>query len=252
MVRDVLFTAAVLALAAGAGAQVWPPRLVASFPAPPGALDIALGVFEDFILVDGSPPTIYELNGLGGSIINIFTVPVPRGARGLGYTPFNDQALWISNRINGYIYEIPRASLIISSFVCPAGKPYGFTYSDYSRHGEGLFAACPDENLIAKIDPATGSLLSSFRGPASAVIGFDYCLAIDRYSRFLYWDYYGSWQVLDKLPARPRGVAVGVEHRPYDEGICGFVLCADGFIYYYYGYITVGPASLGRVKALFR
>ncbi len=255
MARDLCRVVAVAALAVSAAARAddWPPRMVDSFPAPPGALDIALGVWRLYALVDGNPPTVYELEYGTGSIAETFTLRVPRGARGISYDWYPRRMFYLSNRINGYIYKIPIDTPIVSSFLCPVGTPYGLTYSDvYWRHGSGVFAACRDENLIARIDPTTGELLSTFAGPATAVIGFDYCFAVDRYTPFLYWDYYGSWQILDTLPARPRGVALGLEERPYDEGIRGFVLCRNGYIYYYYGYITVAPASLGRVKALFR
>jgi hypothetical protein len=235
-----------------AAADDWPPKLVASFPAPPGALDIALGASYLFALVDGNPPTVYQLKYWSGSIVGSFTVRVPRGARGITYSQYPTRMIYISNRVNGYIYEIPMASSIVSSFVCRVGKPYGLTYSETCRHGTGLFVACRDENLIARMDPSNGLLLSSFAGPAAAVTGFDYCFAVDRYTRFLYWDYYGAWEVIDTLPARLWGVAVGLYGKPYDEGILGHVLCRDGYIYYYDGYIAVAPASLGRVKALFR
>jgi hypothetical protein len=244
--------ALILASAVIAGAQIWPPRLVGSFAAPPGSVDIALGVSYLYALVDGNPPTVYELEYWSGSIAGSFTVRVPPGARGITYSRYPTRMIYISNRVNGYIYEIPMASPIVSSFVCPVGMPYGLTYSETYRHGTGLFAACRDENLIARMDPANGLLLSSFAGPATAVTGFDYCFAVDRYTRFLYWDYYGAWEVLDTLPARLWGVAVGLYGRPYDEGILGHVLCRDGYIYYYDGYISVAPASLGRVKALYR
>ncbi len=255
MRRGILTVTLVSALAGVAAGDDWPPRMVSSFPAPPGALDIALGVWHLYALVDGSPPAVYEVEYGSGSIAGTFALRVPRGARGISYDWYPNQRyiFYVSNRINGYIYKIPTDNPIISSFLCPGGAPYGLTYSDYyRRRGSGLFAACRDENLIAKINPTTGELLSTFAGPATAVIAFDYCFALDRYTPFLYWDYYGSWQILDTLPARPRGVAVGLEERPYDEGIRGYVLCRDGYVYYYYGYIIVAPASLGRVKALFR
>jgi hypothetical protein len=253
MRRGILAVTLVATLAAAAAGDDWPPRLIGSFAAPPGALDIALGDGLLYALVDGSPPAVYELEYGSGSIAGTFALRVPRGARGISYDWYPRPRFYVGNRINGYIYKIRMDTPIVSSFLCPVAAPYGITYSYvYWRHGSGVFAACRDENLIARINPTTGELLSTFAGPATAVIGFDYCIALDRYTPFLYWDYYGNWQILDTLPARPLGVAVGLEQRPYDEGVRGYVLCRDGYIYYYYGYITVAPASLGRVKALFR
>ncbi len=240
-----------LALATAAGAD-WPPKLVASFPAPPGARDMAFeGRGTLFVLAPGTPARVYTL-ATNGSIVGSFTVALPGGARGLAFDAYSFNRFWISNRLNGHIYGLTMAGSVTGSFRCPVGKPYGLGFSAYNpTHGNGLFASCRDENVIVRLNQTTGSLLSSFAGPASAVIGYDDWLCVDRDSNYLYWDFNREWRVLDTLPARPYGVATGVLW-PTDQDVRAFVLCQNGYIYRYAGLNAVAPASLGRVKALYR
>ena len=240
-----------LALATAAGAD-WPPKLVASFPAPPGARDMAFeGRGTLFVLAPGTPARVYTL-ATNGSIVGSFTVALPGGARGLAFDAYSFNRFWISNRLNGHIYGLTMAGSVTGSFRCPVGKPYGLGFSAYNpTHGNGLFASCRDENVIVRLNQTTGSLLSSFAGPASAVIGYDDWLCVDRDSNYLYWDFNREWRVLDTLPARPYGVATGVLW-PTDQDVRAFVLGQYGYIYRYAGLNAVAPASLGRVKALYR
>lgn len=251
MLRGFLCAIVIVALSAALNARSWPPSRVASFPAPPGARDVAFeGSGPLYVLAPGTPSRVYKLTNLG-SIVESFTVAVPGGARGITYEAYGNW-MWVSNRINRHIYRLTATGSLAGSFACPVGTPYGLGYSDYNpQHGRGLFVSCRDENLIVRLNQTTGSLLSSFAGPASAVIGYDDWLCVDRDSNYLYWDYYREWRVLDTLPARPYGVGTGARW-PTDQLVRGFVLCRNGYIYYYMGYSAVAPASLGRVRALFR
>ena len=251
MKRGMLVVALAAALAAAAGAQVWPPRLVGSFPAPPGAVDVAYEHRALFVLVNAASPTVCELT-TSGSFLGSFSVPVPGGARGITYDGYSWSSVFISNRINGYIYKLTTAGSLTGSFPCPAGAPYGLGYSDFNpRHGWGLFAACRDAGCIARLDATTGSLWSTFAGPAAAVVAYDDFFAAVRSSDDVHWDYNGPWQVFDSMPANVAGLAAGVDW-PTDQWISLFVLCRNDYIYHYEGYTAVAPASLGRVKALYR
>jgi DNA-binding beta-propeller fold protein YncE len=246
-----LVVALATALTVAAGAEIWPPQLVGSFAAPPGAIDVAFEWGPLRVLVGGTTPTVYELT-TNGSVTASFRVPVGSGARGIAYDRYTNNWMWVSNRLNGYIYRLTTAGSLLASFRCPAGPPYGLGHTMYNpRHGRGLFAACREINLVARLDPTTGSLLATFAGPAGAVVAFDDFFAADRNSKNLYWDYYGSWQVLDQLPARPYGVGARIDW-PTDVWVELYVLCTNGYIYKYYGVTAVAPGSLGRVKALFR
>jgi hypothetical protein len=245
--------ALILASAVIAGAQIWPPRLVASFAAPPGAIDVAYEEGPLYALAGGATPTVFTLNYWNGSITGSFGIRVPDGARGIATTGYSPTHIWVSNRLNRFLYRLNTSGSVLGSFACPGGTPYGlggyrFAYQPDNGY---LTVSCRDENHVLRINHTTGSLVSSFRGPATAVIGYDEWLAVDLNTNYLYWNYYGSWQVLDTLPARPWGVATNVMWTT-GTGIRGYVLCHDGYIYHYSGYTAVAPASLGRVKALYR
>jgi hypothetical protein len=251
MLRGMLNVIIIAALPAAAGGLSWPPQLIGSFAAPPGAIDVAYEFGPLYALVDGTPPRVFTLNRYNGSITGSFELPVPVGARGVTYEAYSGDWMWVSNRVNGYVYRLTTAGSLVSSFACPGGAPYGLGYSYYNpQHGYGLFATCRDENLILNLNGTTGSLIGSFAGPASAALEFDDWFCVDRNSNYLYWDYYWEWRVLDTLPARPWGVATDVMW-PTDQGIELYVLCHNDYIYRYEGYTAVAPASLGRVKALF-
>ncbi|MEE8639032.1 MAG: hypothetical protein V3T41_01350 [bacterium] len=251
MRRRMLVVMLAAALTVAAGAQVWPPRLIGSFPAPPGAWDVAYEYRWLYVLTDGTPPRVYQLTTTGSTNAS-FPVPVPAGARGIACNGFSPDRMFISNRLNGYIYKLTMEGSLLSSFLCPVGSPYGLGFSEYySPHGIGLFASCRDRNLILRLNDTTGSLLSSFAGPSTAVVGFDDFFAGVRNSNYVYWDYYGRWQVFDTMPARPYGVGTRVEW-PIDQTVYLYVLCGNAYIYQYFGWTAVAPASLGRVKALFR
>ena len=238
---------------AAAGALAWPPAIIGSFAAPVGTLDVGFAGSGVYALLDGAPPRVYELNGFSGSIYRSFTLAVPTGARGLtvgnsGPTSY----LVVSNSANRYIYYVTTAGSLQSSFYCPVGTPYGLGGGlgggpDYGY----LCVACRDQNRILNLNRANGSLVSSFAGPASAVVCYDGWLAADGNSNYIYWNYYGSWQALVWMPARPTGLDANIQW-PTRQLIDAYVACVNGYVYHINGYTAVAPASLGRVKAVFR
>jgi hypothetical protein len=250
--------AAVVGLTAAAGAQDWPPKLVASFPAPPDAIALACHYDPLYALVGGTEPTVFTLNPWDGSVTGSFRLAVPNGARGIAAAGAYPVEIWVSNRLNRFLYRLDTAGSVLGSFRCPAGTPYGLGGSRYGFAPDRgyLTVSCRNENHVMRVDFTTGSLVSSFPGPASAVIGYDDWMAVDRNSDSLYWNYNGDWAVLDTLPARPRGVTTSIEGTTDQGGmaVTTYVLCRNGYILRYHGskFDPVDPASLGRVKALFR
>jgi hypothetical protein len=256
MRRGMLVVMSVAVLTAAAGAD-WPPRLIASFPAPPEAIALACEYEPLYALDGGKAPMVLILDRSNGSITGSFDVPVPNGARGIATTGSWPPYLWVSNRLNGLLYRLDTSGSLVGSFACPGGTPYGlggYLYGGGPDRGY-LTVSCRDENDVLRVNLTTGSLASSFPGPATAVIGYDEGLAVDRYTDDLYWNYYGDWEVLDTLPARPWGVTTSVQGTTYGGvSVSIYVLCHNGYIYRYHGTKgdAVAPASLGRVKALFR
>jgi hypothetical protein len=256
MRRGIFIGALAAALAVAAGGDYWPPKLVASFPAPPEAIALACEYQPLYALIAGTAPTVFTLNTWNGSITGSFAIAVPNGARGIATTGFGPPNLWVSNRLNSYLYYLTTGGSLLGSFRCPEGTPFGlggYWYGGGPDKGY-LTVSCRNENQILRVNPTTGSLASSFSGPATAVIGYDEGFAVDRYSDCLYWKRGGFWEVLDTLPAGPRGVTVAA-HISTDAApgaLDAYVICRDDYIYHYYGWTAVAPASLGRVKALFR
>ena len=237
---------------AAAGAEVWPPSLVSSFAAPPNAVDVAYELQSLYVLIDTSPAAVCKLT-TNGSLVSSFGLTIPTPLRGLTYDGQSFSCFFASNRSNGYVYRLSTTGSLAGAFPCPGGVPFGLGFTDTSGpHGTGLFAACRDSGYIARLDKDTGSLLGTFAGPASGVVAYDDYFAGVRDSNDVYWDYYTSWQVFDTMPARPMGIAAGVDLPTYDQFLRVFILCQNGYIYFYEGATAVAPASLGRVKALYR
>ncbi len=257
MLRGFMCAVVIAASPAAAGGEQWPPRLIGSFAAPPGAIALACEYEPLYALVGGPTPTVFTLITWNGSITGSFNVSVPNGARGIAATGYGPENIWVSNRLNGLLYRLDANGSLVGSFACPGGKPYGlggYLYGGGPDRGY-LTVSCRDENDVLRVNPTNGSLASSFPGPATAVIGYDEGLAVDRYADDLYWNYYGDWEVLDTLPARPWGVTTSVQGTTYGAAsVNSYVLCHNGYIYRYHGIKddAVAPASLGRVKALFR
>ncbi len=243
-----------LCLAAAAAWGIWPPALVGSFPAPPGSTDVGYEYMRLYAMTDGTPPRAFQLNYYNGSVLGSFDLAMPTGGRGITYD-FSFTGFWVSNRLNNYIYRLATTGSALSSFYFSYATPYdiGYVSSSFFYHGTGtgLFVACPSNNRVYRIT-TLGSFVSSFAGPAAAVIAYDEWLAAENNSNYLYWDYYaGNWQVLATLPAPILGIGNGVQW-PTRQWVDNYVLCSNNYIYRFSGYTDVAPASLGKVKALFR
>jgi hypothetical protein len=242
-----------LAAAATAVTAAWPPVLVASFPAPPGTLEVGYSGWRVYALVD-NPPRVYEIAPYTGSVYGSFTLAIPSGVRGITAAETLPTDLFVSNNANNYLYCVSTSGSVLSSFVCPGSRvPYGLGGSSYPIPPDFnyLAVACQLDNAVLYVNRTTGSLVSSFVGPAAAVACYDGYMAVDNNVNNLYWNYSGAWQIIATLPAQPRGVDATVMW-PTRVTIDAVVVCADGMIYQYGGWTSVTPASFGRVKTTFR
>ncbi|UCH79465.1 MAG: hypothetical protein JSU81_05815 [Candidatus Coatesbacteria bacterium] len=225
-----------------AGATGW--RIVASYPAPaPNARGIQMSipfVQRYGVLCDGSPPRIYELLNPSRYI----TLNMPSGA--WGYAPVAVGRIWVSNRTNHFLYEFTTSGSLVSSFRCPKNGPADLGYDRW--------VAIPAENVAIRLD-TRGSIVSSFAGPGSRLTGlfaygngYDYIVG-DPDTHKLYFHGYGTGSLRS-----PIGITSDLTtgHPPW-----GHVYVVDASTNYVYnfewfGQEAVAPASLGRVKALFR
>jgi len=146
---------------------------------------------------------------------------------------------------------------VISSFLSPIGSPAGLSYTaDYSLAGTYLFVAIPDQNYIAVLNSTTGSLMKTYPAPGLHPTA---CGGIYYGSNFYVTDDYTHSVYLSSMPVitgiqTPVGFSFWANTN--DEIKWVYVVDdATDYIYQYYTaeyYNDAEPASLGKVKALFR
>ena len=238
--------AAVLCLAAAAGASGW--RVIYSFPAPAAqARGVARNApYDVSVLCNGTPPRIYDLS-TPSRYVNL---AIPSGAWGLGYwSGYGDMV--VSNYANGYIYALKSNGSVVSSFKCPKRHPADI--SDAGRIWGHRYVAFPDENVALELT-TTGSVISSFSGPGNRLTGIEAngpadAVLGDTSTGKVYFVKYGSANI-----AEPVGLCSDrrTGTPPYIDPIV--VDASKNYIYFliWVGPEPVAPSSLGRVKALFR
>lgn len=227
----------ILAAASLVAAAEW--TLVSSWPTPgpePRGMDYG------WLASDGSPALIYKVVTGTGSVYASFAAPGGAGVwgvcRGTSY-----QNLFVSNYTSSYIYNVTTAGSILGSFMCPLPGPAGMEYSS------SLLVAFPNQNLIAALNPTTGSILSSFSGPGSRVTAcwWSGAFAADSETHAIY----GNQHVIITGMETPCGLCgIGTTREP--ATLIYIADAATDYVYTYYDGAAVGPASLGRVKAVYR
>jgi hypothetical protein len=245
MKRVIVITAAIcLAFIVNAAtAYTW--RLVASYPVPvpnPRGYRVA-GFGYGYIIEAGSIPYVYYFGLFTGSIISSF--PAPGGAGAWGITDLYEES-YISNNRTSWIYKVTSTGSVISSFRCPVPGPADMNRSWMTRY---LEIAIPDRNVIAVVDATTGSLVSTFAGPGSrpiACCGYQTTLIVDAATHTVYEN---GVPVITGI-----NTPVGAdENFTTDYELWLYVVDdATDRIYWYERTLAVAPASLGRVKALFK
>jgi len=195
------------------------------------------------VLCDGTVPRIYNLS----NPTQYLTLPIPSGVWGL--TP-GGGGIWVSNRSNNYIYNLTAAGSLLSSFQCPKNGP-----ADLSRGYAGdICVAIPAENRFYDLSSA-GSIVASYAGPGSYLTGIEISNPVtdaifgDPQTHKVYVLGYGSFAFNNPVSVTGARTTRLAEWDP--------VVVIDGssnYIYYYrfYGQQAVVPASLGKVKAVYR
>ncbi len=211
--------------------------------------------YTGYILQDGTDPYIYRIYWWTGSIYNSFPAPGGAGAWGLGFDRTGVDYFWISNYQNSWFYQVTTAGSLVSSFPSPLPGPAGmdilfdFTYFRYY-----LYVAFPSQNKIAKIDQTSGSLVVTYAAPGTyptACGGLyyqgNYFFVTDSSTHTVYQ---GGVPVITNLQTP---VGFSFEATTNDEyRFIHVVDDATDRIYFYWSNTSVTPASLGRIKALFR
>ncbi len=244
----VILTYAALAVFAivspfNAAADGW--RVLSSCPAPCAE---PRGLFLFYLVGDGPAPHIYEVNPKTGSLDSSFPAPGGPGAWGITRAE-EEHEFYLSNYRTSWIYKVTTTGSVLSSFLCPLPGPAGIYYAAANR----LEITIPDINVIAAVNPTEGYLIIAFRGPGLRPTS---CV----YEK---WGFVGDAGTHTVYSAREYPIITGIEtpsglsYYEYiqDNGASGGLYIVDAATKYIYNYeddAAVTPASLGRVKALFR
>jgi hypothetical protein len=192
---------------------------------------------------------VYQVDFFTGSVRSSFPAPGGRGAWGVSVGLEAGQ-MFISNYQTSWIYHVTRTGSLLGSFVCPIPRPADMEITS----GDKLHVAIPDRNLIAVVDGATGSLVSSYAGPGTrptSVGGYGAVVIADAEAGKIWHRYYQTW-ILSGFK-NPTGVSALMTTDCRSVQIFFVVDATDDTVYVWGSdWCTVTPASLGRVKALFR
>jgi hypothetical protein len=262
MSRIVFYTLFLFALSASA--YTWPPEIIASYPWPAdGCVDCVVdycGYAYGAILANGSPPTIYSIEAESGSVTDTFELnDVPSGVKGLAYDyeqGLSSNKFWVSSSLSDFVY-ITEDGSVTDSFPIPDGFSGPLGWYDGFLSSE-LVLTPPGKNTVYHLDPATGSILSSFEGPGSNALDADGRLLADTEHYQLYSKFSDEtgWVPLLNLPDNT--VALGsfnlfATGRAYGVYTHILVLAEDpNYVYYYAGCTDIAPTSLGSIKAIYR
>ena len=226
-------------------AYTW--HLVGSYPTPvpnPRGFRSGGGLFG-YVVGAGPTPYVYGYHLSTGSIFSSF--PAPGGAGAWGITGFSTSTMYISNNVTSWIYRVTRTGSVRSSFQCPVPGPADMNLNWITTY---LDIAIPVMNVVAVVT-TTGSLVKTFTAPGSrptACCGYQTTLIADSATHTVYEN---GVPVITGI-ATPVGAD---EEASTDNDYSVWLYVVDDatdLIYIYQKTVGVAPASLGRVKALFK
>ena len=198
-----------------------------------------------YIVMDGANPRVYHYWWEQSSVLSSFPAPGGLGAWGIARKPGG--GFFVTNNRTSWIYETTTQGSIVNSFRCPLDGP-----ADCEFAWPGFIVAIPDRNIIALLNYTTGSLIRTYAGPGRRPIG------CGGYAHFYVSDSATHTVYEDGVP-----VITGIQTPVGFSYAWGMAPPYDWHLYivddatdHYYCYIrsvsAVEPASLGRVKALFK
>ena len=201
-------------------------------------------LYAGWVVDNGGTARVYHVYWTTGSVSASFPAPGGHGAWGL--CSASGPYMYFSNNVTSYIYRITTDGSVVSSFRCPLDGP-----ADMTRvyPGPYLYVAIPDRNVIAVLNPATGSLVRSYAGPgsrATSCAGYTGAYVGDDATHTVYRDGKPLLTGIDS-PLGLEEVSTWL-----DATYLYVVDDATDRMYMYESGMPVEPASLGRVKALFR
>jgi len=205
------------------------------------------GLVGNYLVGDASTPYIYILSLKTGSVFSSFAAPGGPGAWGIT-SAGEEYEFHISNYSTSWIYRINTTGSVLNSFVCPLPGPAGIN----RRWPNLLEIVIPDKNIIAVVNALSGSLVSTIPGPGlrpTACDGYGPAFITDAGTHAVYL----NGRVIIEDIEFPAGIWEGEQHPKDTERRSLYVVdAATKQIYDIRDNISVVPASLGRIKALFR
>jgi hypothetical protein len=247
--RRFLFSALAALLAAPCFATpVW--KLYASYPTPgPDPRGYWSSNPEaGYIVMDGPNPYVYRYSWEQASIR--WSFPAPGGPGAWGVLCFSGE-FYITNNRTSWIYETTGQGSVTNSFRCPFDGPADLDFK--ASFPPGLMVAIPDRNILVQLDRTTGSLIGTYAGPGSrptGCSGYGHLYVADASTRTVYEN--GS-PIITGIQNLVGLCAGWTGTPPYDVHL--YIIDTGTDRYYFYtraSEMSVAPASLGRVKALFK
>jgi hypothetical protein len=166
---------------------------------------------------------VYVRHSFSGSTVR--TLPLPLGATRPSTIEFDDGApgkpVWLGDAFTWRLWNLTNSGSFVKSFKIPFGPVFGLAYDRETPGGPFLFAGTrTTPPTIYALVPSTGSIIYSFRAPVS-----------DESLHGLAWDGECLW---------------ALEH--------GNLAGNLGWVFRFVAHRTpaVAPASVGRIKGLYR
>jgi hypothetical protein len=232
--------------------------VVTSFPSPTTNAPWGLARSNDYlyVLVYSSPNRVYLLRWTNGSVLSSWITPRADGNRGLAYSWGGH--VWIGCYQNDTVYDCVDTTGSVRTSWSAGHDPYGLAPNQIADGGYGttaLYVRDSSPSYVWLQSLTNGSVQSSFSIAHSSASDFAY----DHHNLTL-WGPYGTniygYNRYSGLPVlsfqRPANASVyGLAYHGYYL----WVACSNRYIYVVHcprEYPAVQPATLGRVKALFR
>jgi hypothetical protein len=249
MRKVIIFTLSAILTVAAADAYLG--QIVFSFPIT--STPRGLGVGPEYLYHLGRGSTrcvviIYRADT--GSRHNMWEAPILRELYGCAYT--EGGYLWLS----GSWYQVYQCNAstgsLYGSWECGPDGLAPFCTDDYGKGATALYASGMNAYTISKFDLTTHSLISSFQNPYQAPqdLAYDWRnqLVWASYELGTIWACTTTGSFVTALPigSGRRGLAYSAEYLwVTSRNMCYKIHCP-------YDFLSMTPASLGRVKTLYR
>ncbi len=196
---------------------------VLSFLGPSGD-DLGFEARTKYLYFASGGPYVYVRDSGSASLVSTF--PTPPGVEEATGLDFNDgspaRPLWLSDHLLPRLWNLTSTGSVVTTLPLTIAKVWGLAYDGDTAGGPYLFAGTgTTEPMVYALNPASGSIRYSFEAPV-----------YDNGLRALAWDGKYLWTIDHGLGSQHYGwVYQFVAHEPN---------------------VGAAPASLGRIRALYR